>query len=119
MDTEQLNILGAYLAFLGEGLLVLAAEKEAGLEGIKSKKTQKEQRQLATELNICGNFIVLLGDAISLIATQQESEETLRNPDKVDSITLEATRDNLIGEWLNVIGDALGYRAAVLIAEVR
>ncbi|WP_411678748.1 hypothetical protein [Clostridium thailandense] len=119
MDTEQLNILGAQLAFLGDGLLVLAAEKEAGLDQIKGTKEQEEQKQIATELNICGNFIVLLGDTLSLVAGQQEAQETFKNSDKVDCITLEATQDNLTGGWLNVIGDVLNYRAAILIAQVR
>ncbi|WML37336.1 hypothetical protein [Clostridium sp. OS1-26] len=119
MDVEELNILGAQLTFLGDGLLLLAAEKEASLDKIKDKKKKEEQSQLATNLNICGNFIVLLGDTIALIATQQEAEKTFQNEKKVDPITLEATREELIGAQLNVIGDVFSYRAAVLAASVR
>lgn len=119
MDSEQLNILGAQLTFLGDGLLVLAAEKEASLDKIKDKKKKEEQSQLATNLNICGNFIVLLGDTTSALATQQELEEILKNPKKSDSVTLEATRESLIGDLLNVAGDVFNYRAAVLVASVR
>lgn len=119
MDSEQLNILGAQLTFLGDGLLLLAEEKEASLDQIKDKKKKEEQSQLVTNLNICGNFIVLLGDTASALATQQEAEKIFKNPRKVDSVTLEATHENLIGDWLNVAGDAFNYRAAVLIASVR
>lgn len=119
MDSEQLNILGAELTFLGDGLLLLAAEKEASLDKIKDKKKKEEQSQAATDLNICGNFIVLLGDTISLIATIEESEKTFENEKETDPITLEATRENLIGAWLMVIADVFSYRAAVLIASVR
>ncbi|MBI6872183.1 hypothetical protein [Clostridium aciditolerans] len=119
MDLEQLNILGAQLTFLGDGLLVLAAEKEASLDQIKDKKEKEEQSQLATNLNTCGNFIVLLGDTISALVVQQESEKTFQNEKETDPITLEATRENLIGAWLRVISDVFSYRAAVLIASVR
>ena len=107
-----------YTLVTGDKNILKSAEVEASLEEIKGKKKKDDQTELATNLNICGNFIVLLGDTISALVAQQEAEEIFENPKKVGSVTLEATRDNLIGEWLNVIGDVFNYRAAVLISSV-
>lgn len=110
---DKLNILGAELSFIGEGLAVLAARMAAEQKLEQNVERKKQLDEEATELNKISNWIILLGDSTSLYAAQLEAQENIVEISN-DELKLEATNLNLISGWLNVLGDAFAVKAQAL-----
>lgn len=110
---DRLNILGAEITFLGDGLAVLAAKKEAEQKQEKNEVIKKQLDEEATQLNKFANWIVFFGDFISALAAELDAKENIQEI-KSDSTKLEATKLNLISTWLMVIADALAVEAQAL-----
>jgi|GEM_PF-4424067 len=108
--TDRLNILGAEITFLGDGLAVLAARKEAELKQEKNVERQKQMEEEADELNKFANWITLFGDFISAIAAELQAKENIEEINN-DEIKMEAIRLNILSSWINVLGDALAVQA--------
>ena len=107
---DKLNILGAELSFIGEGLAVLAAKMAAEQKLEQNVERKKQLDEEATELNKMSNWIILLGDSTSLYAAELEAQKNIVEIN-MDEIKLEATNLNLISGWLNVLGDAFAIQA--------
>ncbi|MFL0267050.1 hypothetical protein [Candidatus Clostridium radicumherbarum] len=110
---DKLNILGAELSFIGEGLAVLAARMAAEQKLEQNVERKKQLDEEATELNKISNWIILLGDSTSLYAAELEAQENIIEISN-DELKLEATNLNLISGWLNVFGDAFAVKAQAL-----
>ncbi|MFL0245757.1 hypothetical protein [Candidatus Clostridium stratigraminis] len=110
---DRLNILGAELSFIGEGLAVLAARMAAKQKLEQNVERKKQLDEEATELNRISNWIIFLGDSTSLYAAELVAQENIVEISN-NEIKLEATNLNLLSGWLNVLGDAFAIQAQAL-----
>lgn len=111
--TDRLNILGAEITFIADGLAVLAARKAVEQKQEKNAEIKKQLDEEANQLNKIANWTTLLGDSITAFAAKLEANKNIQEKNN-DKTEIEATKLSLISSLLIVIGDALAVQADTL-----
>lgn len=111
--TDRLNILGAEITFIADGLAVLAARKAVEQKQEKNAEIKKQLDEEANQLSKIANWTTLLGDSITAFAAKLEANKNIQEKNN-DKTEIEATKLSLISSLLIVIGDALAVQADTL-----
>ncbi|HEY5563832.1 MAG TPA: hypothetical protein VIK72_19115 [Clostridiaceae bacterium] len=101
MDPGKIEILGNQIVVIGD-LLVLEASILA--DKIKHGELDNSFEAEASKLDINGSKLSLLGDFFIAIAATLEAQE-------VEGPLSQSSRDNILGDYLVVIGEFLGVKA--------
>ena len=105
-DADSLALLGAKINFVGDAVLLAAAEKEVLANRSADQREKKMLSAQASNLSSLGNLLSLTGDAISAISTNAQTVS--------EGGTSAAAKAAILGGWLNVVGNAFIVKSELL-----
>jgi len=108
LDPEELSLIGADIAAVGDIIAVVVAEKELNED--------KEDPFEIANLAVLGDLLVLIGDTITLKAVLIQNQESDEKQEETESVSPleEAQRLGTVSSWLYVISDIISLQGSLL-----